>query len=869
MSAKKMDVKDVDVEIQKIKVNAKTYDLSQITEGLDKSISDIGEQYDVGKEVAKDKELGTLFAKMFGINIKDLPKTASEATKLMQDATDEAISQYNATNKTALGSVDIITTDVKDWAKSYGINVTSTLIKSILNAQKKARSNLESEFKSIESRMDKYLSEAGSYSYQLENIEKEKSTSLSELNSVYYSDELKKSQAYQDVLAAINKKANKDTATAAWDNYKNSDLYVKMFDNIKSVSTPALETMHSKLENIGESLKGLDPVILKTITEQAQKINDELGDRDPFKTMKDSLDEYIQSSKDIVKIQKEITDFEKNGKKDTKEYAAAESSLAEAQNKRSKAAYKLSTSFASTKSKMEEFSSSLKDLGDTLGGSVGKGMEQIAEMINITMSGIEGIVKLVSISATAMTETATLASKAISTLEKASVILAIMSAAIQLAQMISSLFSNSDTEYEKYEAKIKEVNTLTDAVNEYKLAVLKATQAENDWFGSDDLASLKEAKDQQLVVSKNYFDKLYEQQAIYENKSGGGWWTKMWNGILKGYDKILGTSIFGSDYNEGTIKAINNLRIETRKKSSGFLGTGIGGKSQKTEDLQSWIDSKPEFEGAKLFDSENFINVELAKSVIDKYGDKLAGDTKKTLEDLIELKKTYDEYITQLKEYVSSLYEPLIQNFADSLWDWLQNGKDALDSFKDYASDTFKDIVTDMMKTIILDKIFNGYEDDISKLYEKYSSGGLTEEELAKSVADRTATLTNNYETQLPALEDTMTVITDAFKKIGIDLTKSSGSSSKASSLQQGISSVTEDTAGAIEGYMNNVSQQGYVRNTLLQLIASNGEIQISNGSQILLQLRESYQISQSLLGLLQGWGADNGRSVRVTLTNQ
>ena len=80
--------------------------------------------------------------------------------------------------------------------------------------------------------------------------------------------------------------------------------------------------------------------------------------------------------------------------------------------------------------------------------------------------------------------------------------------------------------------------------------------------------------------------------------------------------------------------AINNLRIETRKKSSGFLGTGIGGKSQKTENLIDWARNQGLGE---LFDERGFIDKELAEIILEKYGDKLVGQTKETLEALIPL----------------------------------------------------------------------------------------------------------------------------------------------------------------------------------------------------------------------------------------
>ena len=125
-------------------------------------------------------------------------------------------------------------------------------------------------------------------------------------------------------------------------------------------------------------------------------------------------------------------------------------------------------------------------------------------------------------------------------------------------------------------------------------------------------------------------------------------------------------------YEKGMTAAIANLRIETRKRAVVSWGTGIGGHSQKTEDLESWARRNGLGE---LFDDKGLINKELAQIILDEYGGKLVGQTKETLEALIELREKYDEYIEQLHEYVSSMYEPIVDNFVDSLWDWFDNGR--------------------------------------------------------------------------------------------------------------------------------------------------------------------------------------------------
>lgn len=87
--------------------------------------------------------------------------------------------------------------------------------------------------------------------------------------------------------------------------------------------------------------------------------------------------------------------------------------------------------------------------------------------------------------------------------------------------------------------------------------------------------------------------------------------------------------------------------------------------------------------GEDLFDDKGLINKTLAQDLIDNYGEKLVGETKETLESLIELREKYDEYLEQLHDYVSSLYEPLVGNFVDSLWDWLDSGRMLLPHLRD------------------------------------------------------------------------------------------------------------------------------------------------------------------------------------------
>jgi len=360
-------------------------------------------------------------------------------------------------------------------------------------------------------------------------------------------------------------------------------------------------------------------------------------------------------------------------------------------------------------------------------------------------------------------------------------------------------------------------------LSQYLIAVMYARHEEDTWFAEDGLRNLRNWREYHDEVYAAYVKKAAEAQAIYRNQSGGGWLTGAFNWVMGNLSALSWwdewRDIWGQGgYKEGTTAAINNLRIETRKKSSGFLGSGIGGHSQKTEDLVSWARKNGLGE---LFDDRGLIDKELARSILDNYGNKLVGQTKETLEALIELREKYDEYLQNLHEYVSSLYEPLVGNFVDGLWDWLDNGKDALDSFKEYASDTFRDIVTDMLRTIVLDKVVGSFSDDISALYEKYAEGKMTEQELMGEVAKLTGGLIDRYGSNLPTLEGLLETVAGMFDKAGIDIRHpddpDSESQSQSQSGRAGVyTAMSQDQGTKLEGIgtsiqMHTVSIDGNV----------------------------------------------------------
>jgi uncharacterized protein YoxC len=97
--------------------------------------------------------------------------------------------------------------------------------------------------------------------------------------------------------------------------------------------------------------------------------------------------------------------------------------------------------------------------------------------------------------------------------------------------------------------------------------------------------------------------------------------------------------------------------------------------------------------------------------------------------------------------------------------------------------------------------------------------------------------------------------------------------SKSLSALQAGIQGITEETAGALEAYMNSVSQQVYLHSDLLTqirdaVVAFDLDVSTATISQILLQLQSSYQVQMSNNNILSGVLTPNGRSFSVELAS-
>lgn len=653
-----------------------------------------------------------------------------------------------------------------------------------------------------------------------------------------------KADALYRTLTEARANYGKEQMTLAFEQLKKDPNYVAAFDDLKGASTDTLNSLIGRFSEVKQAAgEALNPEGVKTYFDAINGMIDELISRDPIGMIKKLTDELIKQQ-DELKAAENRRDRVKGGEKIVKsigynkdlkkwvtsywELADAEADVAAKGQQVAQTTHKIENAHKTLTKSIQGVADKMGELGGKIGGQTGEIFSLFGSVMTYYQTISDGV--------TAVGKAGSNAMKAI---ESASVILAIISAAIQLMQTLSSILPNQDSLYEKAAQKQAEINKLRDSVNDYRLAVMKARHEEGNWFSDNGLKGLQDAYEEHGQVAESYYKKLNEAQEKYIDKSSG--LKKALVPIVAGVAAIgavaagvltagvgtvalgsLGSAIIGAlstsavtatvataagaavaglagaivgkaidsavgsiTYKNGQVAAKDNLRIQTQHKS--FW------RGQKTADLKEWV--KKQY-GKDLFGEDGMIDKELANEVLKTYGHKLQGETKETLEKLVELREKYDEFNKSIHEYVSKMYSPLVSDMTDAVWSWLKDGKDALSEFKNSASKTFADISKDMVKQLLLKNVFSQYEDKLSDLYKKYAMKAINENELGAASANLAGEIVDSMNSYIPVAQSLLKQLQEGFAAKGIDITREGDSSQTATA--NGVTSITFEQASNI-----------------------------------------------------------------------
>lgn len=628
------------------------------------------------------------------------------------------------------------------------------------------------------------------------------------------------------------------------EDFKKTPEYVRAFEDLNNESFGSLQGLLSKFTTLRDNIAPTEENMenLREVQGIINNIIKAMVDNKENASLTMMLQQAEASAKSLADADKALALSQEQYNKALREYennsddtiaqnnlAVATRALNNAQNERNSAYAKNNKVTKELIAKtgvycasIEKLGGALSNLGKEIGGVLGESLMLVGDITTFATTSIKSI-----------QEVSAMATGALKTLETASVILTILSTAIQLSKKVSELMGNIFGGYDKAVEKQKKVTDLIDAINDYRMAVIRARNAEKEWFNSSGLEHLRDMGDVGKQAMNGYRDAMNEAQEVYKDSVApwkkvtaitamtigaaaaaftGGMSLMATAGIAAG--TLLGSTALASAgesmaYKSGQTSARNNMRMQTQKKS--FF------KSEKTENLEEWVKKNMHQD---LFGKDGSLNLELAQTLLSDYGDKLVGQTKETLEKLVECQEQYNEFMDSVKEYVSNMFSPLVDNMTDAVWTWLESGQDALYTFKQSASETFKSIAKDMIKNLVSTTIFADYQDQLKELTKEYSLGGMTEENYMSKVLEYTNGVTDRATKFLPQIQDATRVIQEAFDKAGYDIVDSAQSTAKS----RGFGQMTQETGDEMNGRLTAIQMaveqiRGYLANFSLELL--------------------------------------------------
>lgn len=280
---------DIDLKVSENEYN-------KLKDDISRNVNDAFSQMDLYKKLKDEGMSDELIKSMFG----DLTKSFDK----VQEAINNEFNKYI----------------IKDYETHYGKDFTKWGDKVI----QQYNSDLENTAEVIRKKFSgsdvekEYLNQTQKLNQKIEQdttdtaqkLFKEYKQRLSDqlqLDRKYIADRIAIMKNFSDpetqkkLLDNIDLDYKKKTGENTWKDFKNSDMYVRLFDNLDQVSSKALDAMAERLQQLRTELRDLDPTELKTIAEQINKVNEVRNSRNPFKAFTSGLKEMIKAGKDLKK----------------------------------------------------------------------------------------------------------------------------------------------------------------------------------------------------------------------------------------------------------------------------------------------------------------------------------------------------------------------------------------------------------------------------------------------------------------------------------------------------------------------------------------------------------------------------------------
>lgn len=379
----------------------------------------------------------------------------------------------------------------------------------------------------------------------------------------------------------------------------------------------------------------------------------------------------------LEQAKKNLDELEKSGTADPQQLAQARAKVATAQTAVNKANAKNQTNPGKRTIKewedlyktLNEVEKEFESMGDTIGGTVGEIISECGQFASSTLTMINGIVQLVQMSSTSMQATAVAGASAISTMEKASVILTIISAALQIAMQIASLFNDD-------EEKQKEIEHLQERIDQLQ------------WeLDHQEIGRVQ----QQYGTAIDRLNKTLWQTKV-ELAAGAAGWQKWWIYFMKASD----SQVLMQKTAEKLAQAYGSMSYTADK--------ALGGAKyqQANEQLKNLAQQQ-------ILLQEQ-INAESSKKDSD------SGQIQEWKNKIEELGQQSIELINDMVEdIIGDTSTGIAEELADAFFEAFQAGEDAAEAWGEKVNE----IVADVLKRMLISKFL---EEPLGDIFNKYKA---------------------------------------------------------------------------------------------------------------------------------------------------
>ena len=488
----------------------------------------------------------------------------------------------------------------------------------------------------------------------------------------------------------------------------------------------------------------------------------------------------LQDLEDVLKkAREELNALKGSGKATTEQVAVAQAKVAKAEKavEQARAKEELNPGTRTIKEwedlykTLGECANEFKNIGSAVGGTVGEILTAAGTVATSTLSMINGILQLTTMSATSMKATAVASAAAMQTVEKASVILTIISAALQIATTIANMFNDDEEKQEEIGRLQQRIDQLQWELDNPGIVRLQ----ERNGKAIDLMNRAIQETNKELSTE---YERIRSISNLWERMSAyGAYSQKVFEESAKKMAAAYANVAYTAD------KAVGSDRFENSRRDLENIAQQQLLIKQQIEEEQDKKDS----DSGAIADWEQKIEELGAKAV-------------SLINDMIE-------------EIMGGSANDIAKQLSDAFFEAFEAGEDAAEKWGDKVNDIVKDILKRMLVSKFLEEplgdIFNKYK---QKWFKDGNFQGI--DAIISSMDEFRSDLNGTYD----VFKDVMSAIPDDMKEMFM------GAEDTRTAAEKGIAQASQDSVDELNGRATAIQGHTFsiAENTRLLLSTAN-----------------------------------------------